>query len=66
MVPLTSALYVHGTVGNSNSVMVDIGTGYFAEKTIKGGMACWNAPIHDRFCAAFPRFDCLRDSFLSY
>ncbi len=46
MVPLTSALYVHGTVGNSNSVMVDIGTGYFVEKTIKGGIACSDASPH--------------------
>jgi prefoldin subunit 5 len=40
MVPLTSALYVHGTVGNATKVMVDIGTGFFVEKDIKGGTSC--------------------------
>jgi Prefoldin subunit len=30
--PLTSSLYVHGTLTNTAEVLVDIGTGYFVEK----------------------------------
>lgn len=30
--PLTSSLYVHGTLTNTKDVLVDIGTGYFVEK----------------------------------
>lgn len=33
MVPLTGSMYVPGTVKNPNAVLVDIGTGYFVEKT---------------------------------
>jgi prefoldin alpha subunit len=31
-VPLTSSLYVKGRLSNVEKLMVDIGTGYFAEK----------------------------------
>ena len=31
LVPLTSSLYVSGTLGNPDNVMVDIGTGYYVE-----------------------------------
>jgi prefoldin alpha subunit len=37
LVPLTTALYVHGTVNKCKSVMVDIGTGYYAEKDTDAG-----------------------------
>jgi prefoldin subunit 5 len=37
LVPLTTALYVHGTVNKVKSVMVDIGTGYYAEKDTAAG-----------------------------
>jgi len=33
-VPLTSSLYVPGTMCNVKTVLVDIGTGYFVEKNI--------------------------------
>jgi prefoldin alpha subunit len=33
-VPLTSSMYVPGKLSNIKTVLVDIGTGYFAEKTI--------------------------------
>jgi len=36
MVPLTSSLYVPGTLEDVDKVLVDIGTGYFAEKPISG------------------------------
>mmetsp|Transcript_45979 Transcript_45979/g.94072 ORF Transcript_45979/g.94072 Transcript_45979/m.94072 type:complete len:155 (+) Transcript_45979:275-739(+) len=32
MVPMTTSLYVKGTLDNADSVLVDIGTGYFVEK----------------------------------
>jgi len=31
LVPVTSSLYVNGTVMNPDKVLVDIGTGYFVE-----------------------------------
>jgi len=34
MVPLTPTLFVQGTLGNTESVFVDIGTGYSVEKSI--------------------------------
>jgi prefoldin alpha subunit len=37
LVPLTSSLYVSGTLGDPNRVMVDIGTGYYVEKSADGG-----------------------------
>ncbi|KXJ25692.1 prefoldin subunit 5 [Exaiptasia diaphana] len=35
LVPLSSSMYVPGTLEDIKSVMVDIGTGYFAEKDLK-------------------------------
>lgn len=35
LVPLTSSLYVPGRIVDCNKVMVDVGTGYFVEKTSK-------------------------------
>lgn len=32
LVPLTSSMYVPGTIANTNKFMVDIGTGYFVQK----------------------------------
>lgn len=34
MVPLTASLYVPGTVIDTNSILVDIGTGYYVEKNV--------------------------------
>jgi len=34
LVPLTSAMYVQGTLESTDNLLVDIGTGYFAEKTL--------------------------------
>lgn len=36
MVPLTGSMYVKGSVMNRNKFLVDIGTGYYAEKDIEG------------------------------
>eukprot|EP00002_Diphylleia_rotans_P020712 TRINITY_DN4019_c0_g4_i2.p1 TRINITY_DN4019_c0_g4~~TRINITY_DN4019_c0_g4_i2.p1 ORF type:complete len:132 (-),score=37.39 TRINITY_DN4019_c0_g4_i2:191-586(-) len=35
LVPLTSSLYVPGKLVKTNAVLVDIGTGYYAEKDTK-------------------------------
>ncbi|CAK8681376.1 unnamed protein product [Clavelina lepadiformis] len=34
LVPLTGSLYVPGQLADADSVLVDIGTGYYAEKTL--------------------------------
>lgn len=33
MVPLTASLYVPGKVSNSDKFLIDVGTGYYVEKT---------------------------------
>eukprot|EP00030_Apusomonadida_sp_AF-17_P002491 a339881_327.p2 GENE.a339881_327~~a339881_327.p2 ORF type:complete len:167 (+),score=78.23 a339881_327:29-502(+) len=33
LVPLTSSMYIPGTVGDVRSVLVDVGTGYYVEKS---------------------------------
>jgi len=38
LVPLTASLYVSGTMGDPDKVMVDIGTGYYVEKKAEGGI----------------------------
>ncbi|XP_078446299.1 prefoldin 5 isoform X2 [Wolffia australiana] len=37
LVPLTSSLYVPGTLHDESKVLVDVGTGYFIEKTMAEG-----------------------------
>ncbi|KAJ4838862.1 hypothetical protein Tsubulata_010898 [Turnera subulata] len=37
LVPLTASLYVPGTLDDADKVLVDIGTGYFVEKTMVEG-----------------------------
>ncbi|KAL5568813.1 hypothetical protein UlMin_025388 [Ulmus minor] len=37
LVPLTASLYVAGTLDDTNNVLVDVGTGYFIEKTMVEG-----------------------------
>jgi prefoldin alpha subunit len=36
LVPVTSSLYVDGTVTKPDKVLVDIGTGYFVEVNVRG------------------------------
>ncbi|KAI3847685.1 hypothetical protein MKX03_019495 [Papaver bracteatum] len=38
LVPLTASLYVPGTLDDANKVLVDVGTGYFIEKTMAEGI----------------------------
>lgn len=35
LVPLTSSMYVTGELADTNNVIIDIGTGYYAEKNIE-------------------------------
>ena len=35
LVPLNQSLYVPGRVADANKLLVDIGTGYFVEKSLK-------------------------------
>lgn len=35
MIPLTTSMYVAGVMENVDKVTIDIGTGYFVEKTIE-------------------------------
>lgn len=37
LVPLTASLYVPGTLDDAEKVLVDVGTGYFIEKTMPEG-----------------------------
>ncbi|KAA8541479.1 hypothetical protein F0562_025442 [Nyssa sinensis] len=37
LVPLTASLYVPGTLDDAKNVLVDVGTGYFIEKTMAEG-----------------------------
>ncbi|XP_047095991.1 probable prefoldin subunit 5 isoform X1 [Lolium rigidum] len=37
LVPLTASLYVPGTLDDAEKVLVDVGTGYFIEKTMTQG-----------------------------
>ena len=36
LVPLTGSMYVPGKLSNTEKVIVDIGTGYYVEKDVKG------------------------------
>ncbi|XP_076029199.1 prefoldin 5 [Oratosquilla oratoria] len=36
LVPLTSCMYVPGTIADSERVLLDVGTGYYVEKDIEG------------------------------
>lgn len=35
LVPLTGSMYVTGKLANTSNVLVDIGTGYYAQKSIQ-------------------------------
>ncbi|KAG0217785.1 Prefoldin subunit 5, partial [Mortierella sp. GBA43] len=43
LVPLTSSLYVPGKLANVEKVVVDIGTGYYVEKTVEDAIKFYNA-----------------------
>ncbi|NP_001088120.1 prefoldin subunit 5 S homeolog [Xenopus laevis] len=35
LVPLTSSMYVPGTLNDVSTIMIDVGTGYYVEKTVE-------------------------------
>jgi prefoldin alpha subunit len=38
MLPMTESLYVPGELSSSGHVLVEVGTGYFVERDVKGGV----------------------------
>lgn len=38
LLPMTESLYVSGTIDNIDTVLLEIGTGYFIEKDVDGGV----------------------------
>ncbi|KAL5509324.1 hypothetical protein EMCRGX_G004666 [Ephydatia muelleri] len=45
LVPLTSSMYVPGTLRSNDSVIVEIGTGYYVRKTLKDAVAFFERRI---------------------
>ncbi|KJE89037.1 prefoldin [Capsaspora owczarzaki ATCC 30864] len=45
LVPLTSSLYVPGTLANAGKVMVDIGADYYVERSVKDASAFFSRRI---------------------
>ncbi|KAJ2773533.1 subunit of tubulin prefoldin [Coemansia nantahalensis] len=45
LVPLSNSLYVPGKISNIDSVVVDVGTGYFVEKSAKDAGAYYDGKI---------------------
>ncbi|KAF9173875.1 subunit of tubulin prefoldin [Mortierella sp. AD011] len=45
LVPLTSSLYVPGKLANVDKVIVDIGTGYYVEKTTEDAIKFYNRKV---------------------
>ncbi|ORX61901.1 prefoldin, alpha subunit [Hesseltinella vesiculosa] len=46
LVPLTSSLYVPGKLSNVEKVIVDIGTGYYVEKSIDDASKFYNEKVN--------------------
>lgn len=48
LVPLTSSLYVKGTLADREKVLVDVGTGFYVEKVrffLFGCGCCWSSEL---------------------
>ncbi|EGW35317.1 uncharacterized protein SPAPADRAFT_53603 [Spathaspora passalidarum NRRL Y-27907] len=45
LIPLTSSLYIPGKVVKRNEYLVDIGTGYYVEKSAQDGKSVYEAKI---------------------
>ncbi|KAJ2801616.1 subunit of tubulin prefoldin [Coemansia guatemalensis] len=45
MVPLSNSLYVPGKISNIDSVVVDVGTGYYVEKSTTDGISYYDGKI---------------------
>jgi len=47
LVPLTTSLYVPGTLADSEHVLVDVGTGFYVEKTIKDATKFYEQKVEE-------------------
>jgi len=47
LVPLTTSLYVPGTLSSSSTVLVDVGTGFFVEKSTTDAIKFYNGKVDD-------------------
>ncbi|KAJ1333835.1 prefoldin alpha subunit [Microdochium nivale] len=45
LVPLTNSLYVRGTLTNANHVLVDVGTGFYIEKSIESAAQFYQSKV---------------------
>ena len=50
LVPLTSSLYVPGTIADTNEVLVDVGTGYFVGKSVPAAEEFIERKVRAIFC----------------
>jgi hypothetical protein len=59
MVPLTNSLYVPGRLADVDEVLVDIGTGYYAKKSIASAQDFMERKVYikyvDVFCYGWDR-----------
>jgi len=47
LVPLTTSLYVPGTLANTENVIVDVGTGFYVEKSTKDAAKFYEAKVEE-------------------
>ncbi|KJZ79086.1 hypothetical protein HIM_01237 [Hirsutella minnesotensis 3608] len=47
LVPLTNSLYVRGELTNADAVLVDVGTGFLVEKSLKSAEQFYEAKIEE-------------------
>ncbi|PVH83108.1 Prefoldin alpha subunit [Cadophora sp. DSE1049] len=47
LVPLTTSLYVPGTLADPDNVIVDVGTGFYVEKTTKDATKFYEAKVEE-------------------
>ncbi|OCT95905.1 prefoldin subunit 5 [Xenopus laevis] len=45
LVPLTSSMYVPGTLNDVSTIMIDVGTGYYVEKTVEDAKAFFKRKV---------------------
>ncbi|KAG8625615.1 hypothetical protein KVT40_006016 [Elsinoe batatas] len=47
LVPLTTSLYVPGTLADSEKVLVDVGTGFYVEKNVDDAVAFYDGKVKE-------------------
>lgn len=47
LVPLTTSLYVPGKLASSEHVLVDVGTGFYVEKSLKDATKFYNGKVEE-------------------